>query len=144
MVLKKWALNSASLYSNDVVPFLFNPYKPSRRFHPYPLNEPISTGEPFMSPQPKGRGTYWFWCGSRGVHVASCLHSRVDFDQTEADTLFGRGKDVIRFWWPWHHFHGHTSILNVKFWSKTACLHTISWTKWWILAERNVLYHWDS
>ena len=24
-----------------------------------------------------------------------------------------------------------------------ACLHPISWTKWWILAKLYVLYHWD-
>ena len=27
---------------------------------------------------------------------------------------------------------------------KKACLHPISWTKWWILAKLYVLYHWDN
>ena len=25
-----------------------------------------------------------------------------------------------------------------------ACLHSVSWTKWWILAKLYVLYHWDN
>ena len=54
------------------------------------------------------------------------------------------GKEVVRFWWPWPHFQGHTSILNVKFWPRKACLHPISWTKWWILAKHYALYHWDN
>ena len=36
------------------------------------------------------------------------LNQWVDFDQTCINTLFGWGKDVIIFWWPWPHFQGHT------------------------------------
>ena len=67
-----------------------------------------------------------------------------EFDQTYTETPMGYGKEVIRFWWPWPHFQGHTSTLNVKFWPQKACLHTISWTQWWILAKLYVLYHWDN
>ena len=28
--------------------------------------------------------------------------------------------------------------------TKKACLHPISWTKWWILAKLFVLYYWDN
>ena len=38
----------------------------------------------------------------------------VDFDQTYTETPFGHRKEMSRFWWPWPHFQGHTSTLNVK------------------------------
>ena len=67
------------------------------------------------------------------------LNQWVDFDQTGAVALLGQGKEVVRFWWPWSSFQGHTSTLNVKFWPKKAWLHPVSWTKWWILARLHVL-----
>ena len=61
---------------------------------------------------------------------------------------FGTWEKNDRFWWPWLHVKGHTSTLNVKFWPKIfdikACLHPMSWSKWWILAKLYVLYHWDN
>ena len=49
-----------------------------------------------------------------------CLHSYlldqlVDFDQTCTETPLGQGKEMIRFWWPWPHFQGHTITLNSNF-----------------------------
>ena len=43
------------------------------------------------------------------------LNQLVDFDQTWTVTLVGRGKEVIRFWWLWPHFQGHTSTSNYQF-----------------------------
>ena len=205
----------------------------------------------FMFSLPLGGG-HCFWCGS---HRCRCsllsalylLNQWMDFDQTCTDTLLGEGKTVIRFWWPWPHFQGHTGTLKffnfdqkslsapyllnqmtdsgqtsyivtlgcfkdfIRFWwpwgnfqghytiktvqmslvftlscepihgfwpnlyrnywnmgkkwldfgdldlifkvtpalwmsnfDKKACLHHISWTKWWILAKLYVLYHWDN
>ena len=76
-----------------------------------------------MFPKPKGRWTYCFWCGSRrrqrrhrpphSFLSALCLLTQwVDFDQTCIDTLLGRGKEAVRFWWPWLHCKGHTSTLT--------------------------------
>ena len=53
------------------------------------------------------------------------------------------GKEMTRFWWPWPHFQGHTSF-ECQILTKKACLHPISWTKWWILAKLYVLCHWDN
>ena len=64
--------------------------------------------------------------------------------QTCIETALWHGKEVIRFWWPWSYFRGHISTLNFKFCPKKACLHPISWNKWWILATLYVLYHWNS
>ena len=55
--------------------------------------------------------------------IEPCLHSYltnqfVDFDQTCIETPLGHGEEMIRFCWPWPHFQGHTSTLNVKFWPK--------------------------
>ena len=35
------------------------------------------------------------------------------------ETSIERGEKMIRFCWPWPHFQGHTSTLNVKFWPKS-------------------------
>ena len=77
----------------------------------------------FMSPQPNGRGTYCFWCGSRrrrcwrwrprcSLPALYHLNEWVDFDQTCTDTLLGGRKEVTRFLWPWPYFQGHTSTLK--------------------------------
>ena len=69
-----------------------------------------------MSSQPKwGGGTYCFCCGSRRCCSLSALYllkQWVDFDQTCTDTLLEGWEEVNRFWWPWPHFHGHTSTLK--------------------------------
>ena len=109
----------------------------------------------FMSPNRRGGWTYCFWCRSRrcqhrrwhphsSLSALYLLNQWVDIDQTGTDSLLGRRKEVITLWWPWSHFQGHTSTLNVKLWPKIACLHPISWTKWWILVKRYVLYNFDS
>ena len=38
----------------------------------------------------------------------------LEFDQTSTDTSLGRGKEVIRFWWPWPYFQGHYIIKPQK------------------------------
>ena len=32
----------------------------------------------------------------------------MDFDQTCTTILLKQGQELIRFWWPWPHFQGHT------------------------------------
>ena len=94
---------------------------------------------------------WWPWPNFQGHHTlnivkmslmsALCLLNQlVNFDQSCIETPFGNGKEMIRFWWPWSHFQGHTSTLVAK----KACLHAMSWTKWWILAKLYVLYHKDN
>ena len=39
------------------------------------------------------------------------LKKWVDFDQTHI-RIIGRGREVIRFWWHWPHFQGHTGTLK--------------------------------
>ena len=120
----------------------------------------------FMSPNRMGRGTYCFWCGShrrqRGrqcprphcsISALYLLNQLVDFDHTCIDTLLGRKKEVIRFWWPWPHFLGHTSTLKFSNFDQkrlsapyllnqmtdsdqTTCIITSGWFKdlikfWW-------------
>ena len=82
----------------------------------------------YVPHQQKGRGDIAFGVDPVGIPVAHCLHlyllnQSADFDQTCADTLLGGKKEVIRFWWPWPRFQGHSSF----FWPKTSRLHP--WTK---------------
>ena len=54
-------------------------------------------------PQPKGGGTYCFWCGYRRrprcfVSARYLLNRWTDFDQTCTDTLLGGRNELIRFW----------------------------------------------
>ena len=42
------------------------------------------------------------------------------------ETPLGHGEEIIRFWWPWPHFQGHTSTLNVKFWPQKKLVCTLS------------------
>ena len=37
-----------------------------------------------------------------------------EFDQTSTDKLLGRGKEVIRYRWPWPYFQGHYIIKTLK------------------------------
>ena len=99
-----------------------------------------------ISPSWRDGGHIAFGADLVSVGVASCLYSWTNgwILAKLAQTVLGWGKEVIRFWWPWPLFHGHTSTLNVKFWPKIACLHPISWTKWWIQTKRYVLRHCDS
>ena len=60
----------------------------------------------------------------------------MEFDQTSTDTSLGLGKEVIRFWWPWSHFHFETQILIEK-----ACVHTISWTNDWNFTKLAHIHH---
>ena len=59
-----------------------------------------------------------------------------DFDLTCTAILLWHGKELIRFWWPWPHFQGHTSL---DYWNM-ACLHPISWRNRWILTKLAQLY----
>ena len=34
-----------------------------------------------------------------------------DFDQTCMDTMYGGCEELIRFWWPWPNFQGHSDLL---------------------------------
>ena len=43
------------------------------------------------------------------------LNQSMDFDQTCKETSIEHGEEIIRFRWPWPHFQGHTSTLNVNF-----------------------------
>ena len=46
---------------------------------------------------------------------AHCLFNQwLEFDQTSTDRSLGRGKEVIRFWWPWPYFQGHYIIKTLK------------------------------
>ena len=70
------------------------------------------------------------------------LNQMTDSGQTSYILTLGWFKDLIRFWWPWPNFQGHHTIKTLKFsnlWPKKACLHPISWTKWWILAKLHIL-----
>ena len=91
----------------------------------------------FMSPplNQRGGGGYCFWCRScrhwrprSFLSALYLLNQWVDFGQTCKDILLGGGKDVIRFWWPWPHFQGHTSTLKFSSFDKKkkkAYLHPI-------------------
>ena len=98
---------------------------------------------PPQTPNRKGGGGYWFWCGSRrrplSFLYALSPESMCGFWPNLQDTLLGRGKEVFSFWWPWPHFQGHISTLNCLILTKKAYLHPISWTKWRILAKLHVL-----
>ena len=76
-----------------------------------------------------GGGTYCFWCGScqhSFLYALYLLNQWVDFDQTCTDTLVEWRKEVIRFWWLWPRFQGHTSTLrNFQILTKKACLHSL-------------------
>ena len=101
----------------------------------------------YYDPQPKGRGTYCFWCRScrrqlphSFLSALYFLNQWVDFDQTCTDTLLVGEKEGVKFWWPWPHFQGHISTLNYQILTKKTCLHPISWTKWQILAKLHTIF----
>ena len=50
----------------------------------------------------------------------------VDFDQTCTDTLLGGKKEVIRFWWPWPYFQGHSSTLKFSNFEQNKLVCTLS------------------
>ena len=39
------------------------------------------------------------------------LNQWTDFDQTCIDTMLGGCEELIRFWWPWPNFQGHSDLL---------------------------------
>ena len=39
------------------------------------------------------------------------LNQWTDFDQTCMDTMYGGCEELIRFWWPWPNFQGHSDLL---------------------------------
>ena len=51
------------------------------------------------------------------------LNQQLEFYQTSADTSLGHAEEVIRFWWPWPHFHGHTGTVQGV--SNKHCLLTL-------------------
>ena len=84
-----------------------------------PLQVTSITSFRYLVPQPKGRGEILFWYGSCRLWHPGCslsalylLNQLVEFDQTCTDTLLGGRKEVVRFWWHWPHFEGHTSTLK--------------------------------
>ena len=110
-----------------------------------PLQVTSVTSFRYLVPQPKGRGEILFWCGTRRRWRPGCslsalylLNQLVEFDQTCTDTLLGGRKEVIRFWWHWPHFQGHTSTLKYSNFDQKACLHPISWSKWRILTKIHI------
>ena len=118
------ACKPCSRYSSGIFPFQDAVYTP---------NPAPDTGLS-LRPQPKGRGTYRFWCGSlRRRHPCSFMSASSEplggFRPNLNRHTIGTGKQVIRFWWPWPHFQGQISTLNIKFLPKAAYLHPISWIK---------------
>ena len=43
-----------------------------------------------------------------GLSAPYLQNEWMDFDQTCAAILLRQGQELIRFWWPWPHFQGHT------------------------------------
>ena len=39
------------------------------------------------------------------------LNQWTDFDQTCIDTMLGGCEELVRFWWPWPNFQGHSDLL---------------------------------
>ena len=55
-----------------------------------------------------------------------------NFNKLAPDTLFGHGKELIRFLWPWPHFQGHYIIKTPKMsLVKSLCAHYLfnQWLK---------------
>ena len=46
------------------------------------------------------------------VSVRYLLNQSMDFDQTHIDTVLGKGKEFIRFWWTRPNFQGYTGTLK--------------------------------
>ena len=73
-------------------------------------------------------GTYEFWCSSRW-HLLSflpALFEPVVWFWPNLETLLGRGKELIRFWWPLPSFQGHNSTLKCQIFTKMLFPHVIS------------------
>ena len=72
-----------------------------------------------MSPPLRGMETYCFWCGSRRLWRWCRYHTFLSAQylvnqwlvsyQTFMDILMGHNKELVRFWWPWPNFQGHSS-----------------------------------
>ena len=100
-------------------------------------------------PPTEGEGVCYCFCSGCRRHqllAALCLLNQwVDFDQTGTDTLLRRGKEVIRFWWPWPHFQGTPALFNIRFVGVciASCLHCVFWTNGWILTKLAQTHYWD-
>ena len=84
----------------------------------------------FMSPPPPptGRETYWFqcrscwpqhwhWCQHRCDTFLSAqylVNQRLHSYQIYMDIQLGHNEELIRFWWPWLNFEGHSSKKKLK------------------------------
>ena len=62
--------------------------------------------------------------------VSGCylLNQWTDFDQTCIDTMLGGCKGLIRYWWPWLNFQGHSDLFfyGVKFHFRTLSSETVN------------------
>ena len=63
----------------------------------------------------------------------------MDFNQTCTAILLRQGQELIRFWWPWHHFQDHRGLRLLE----NACPHPISRMNGRILTKFVHLYSWD-
>ena len=45
------------------------------------------------------------------VCVRYLMNQWADLDQTCTDTMLGGCEELIRFWWPWPNFQGHSDLL---------------------------------
>ena len=81
----------------------------------------------FLCSPNRSGGTYCFWCGShQRRHSCSFLSVLYLLNQTCTGTLLGQGEEVIRFWWPWPHFQGHTSTLKYSNFDQKKLVCTLS------------------
>ena len=72
------------------------------------------------------------WNVQNMVSVRYLLKQWMVFDKTCIDTLLGGGEELIRVWWHWLNFQGHTGTLK---WSKIGVANIILWTSGRILTK---------
>ena len=62
------------------------------------------------------------WCNENPLYTSLLFHNMLCLGIMSLQPNLHRKKHtekgMFRFWWPWPHFQGHTSTLNVKFWPK--------------------------
>ena len=51
--------------------------------------------------------TGWLRLLENGFSAPFLQNEWMDFDQTCTTVLLSEGQELIRFWWPWHHFQSH-------------------------------------
>ena len=86
---------------------------------------------PHPTPTTKGeRAHIAFGVDPISLCIASCLHSiswTNGWILTKlAQTHYWMGEEVIRFWWPWPHFQGHTSTLKFSNFDQKMLFCTLS------------------